>query len=773
MMKVLFPFIMFMCCLPGMAQEDVVVKVTQQLERQRQTHPMMRPLIFFNQDTYAPGDTAFFRVFILTEDEKILKDRILLNFELIDARGTVILRQYIPCEKPGAANQLILPGKAQAGVYKLLVFSERMTKNFGLALDFIIAGENRLEVVKPKELKIEFFPEGGNFVAGTVNRLVIHSNIEILTEAGLYSKEGKVTSFTFSGNGYGAVVFTPQPGQEYWIEVTTGDGKNSIPLPKGSDAGLTLSVYSGPRKISIIDMVGSSSYRGKKIFLILKAQRQIVYGSEVRLNAEGKMLIFAAPDFFPEGYSHLFVIDSNQTVLAHRPLYRKPTPSLRLNISDIPAVVKQRQTVTAGLKLTDEKGDAMTGAFAITVFGRKAQMKKAETPDASLILNPDQIDVDLSNPEELVNQELISMLSNRPQRIHPEYDLLRYRSNLTLTGRANFRDHTPLPDSSRILIYLHKDLIQYEAHIDNEGHFQFPKIYDFFGRDLAFFKVQHKKKDLSRVQVTWLTDSSKRVPPSFSKTFAGGEKPDEYGILRMQKKEIDESYSFFTVPAPAPEVDKNPNEAFEDEFQRADIVVNPRDYVPFNSMEELALEVIPSLEFRKRQSDSIIRVMLTTRSPYDAQRYADGNPLYIIDGWMTTNTAYLMNLKPGEIAFVKIINGIGKIDRLGNLARNGILFVQSKSPEKTKAALAGELLPLNGLSPMLQFSNHFPLDKRVPDLRTALFWTPFLRTDATGSGSFQFRTSDDIGEYTVRVMGTSDDGRLVTAEFPFSIAFGK
>jgi len=183
--------------------------------------------------------------------------------------------------------------------------------------------------------------------------------------------------------------------------------------------------------------------------------------------------------------------------------------------------------------------------------------------------------------------------------------------------------------------------------------------------------------------------------------------------------------------------------------------------------------VIPSVEFRARAQDSAVHVTLLTHSIFVAQRYANGNPLYIIDGCMTADTRYLMSLSPKEIVSFKIINEIGKLDKLGLLARNGVIFIQTETPQKTKKDLQGTLHVIEGVSPTLLDKPKAPPQKRVPDLRTLLYWNPLARTDTTGVLNFTYRTSDVPGNYFIRVMGTTDTGHMVAGEYSFSVKLRK
>ncbi len=765
-------FCLFVFCFGALtAQDEVIDRVAKQLADSRAQHPGMRPQVFFSQDKYAPGDTAFFRLFILTEDERILAERSLLTLELVSPSGSYILRQNVSCAKFGAANQILLPDTLSPGVYEVRLYSDRMNIAYGFALNLMISGEKRLEPVRSSVTTLRIFPEGGHLIVGAVNRLVIRSMGEIPAESALYSDEGKITPVAFDRDGFASVQFIPRDGKSYWIEYTIGGKLFSASVPASKSGDLTLRVYAGPRKTWVLDIL-SSPGGPKEIYLFLVAQRQIFHAQEIQLNSAGRNQILAATDFFPEGFSELFVLDKENRVLAYRPVYDSHRSQSAIEFVGVPKEVAIREELSTTVRLRDGDGNPVSGAFAVSVIPEVARLQPVQTPDPSVVLRANPLNINWSQPKDRIEMELIAQAI--PERLVASYPPLIHRANLTLSGRAYYSDSTAmLPLLSRIVIYLHKDLIQYETAIDGRGYFQFPKIYDFFGSDWAYFKVIQLNKDLPRVRVDWSVNRDDHESNLDRREYFEGQQPDNYGTLRKQKMLIDKSFGFFLNTTKAIPAKRSPNAILEDEFQEADIIIDPKEYTPFETMQELILEVIPSLEFRRHSRDSTVRVSLMTHSPFVAQRYADGNPLYVIDGWMTSNTNYLMSLSPRDIISVRIINDIGKLDKLENLARNGVLFIQTETPERTKQDLAGEMVVVDGMSPTLAHTPMIPESRRVPDLRTLLYWNPQIESDSTGLLKFSFRASDFPGRYWIRVTGTSAAGSMMTAEHSFEVKFRK
>jgi hypothetical protein len=769
MKLILLTFLTLISVFSLKAQDDAVLEVTRLLEANRNTYPAMRPQVFFSQDKYAPGDTAFFRLFILTETERILAERSLFTIELVDHSGVVVMRQVVTSQIFGAANQLILPESLEPGAYEVRLFSERMTTAYGLTARLVVTGTRQMIRKTYGELRITFHPEGGHLVPGALNRLVIRAQGRVPESASLNGEEGRIAQVEFE-DGLATVHFIPREGQRYKMQYVTQGVVQHVDLPRAERDAVTLRVYQGPKKTRIIDI--SSGAKGPRAgTLYLVTGREVLHSQGVRFNGDGKANVLVADDFFPEGFSELFLLDKDLKVLSYRPVYRPATPKATVSISQLPESMRVRTDAEVLLSVADMAGQPQLSSLSISVIPEETRLIPLRTPDASLELRHVQPQFDWTAPESRVEKEIIARCP-APERIVPEYPVLLHSASLNLSGRAYSTDpRATLPYLSRIVLYLHKDLIQYEAPIGGNGNFHVDKIYDFMGSDKIFYKVIDQKNHDVRAKVDWSQNLGDEIPVSLD-PYEATPAEDAYGVIRNRKRTIDRSFNYFLTPDSATKVVTNFNADLEREFRDADITIRPSEYVPFETMRELILEVIPALKFRVHGIDSVVEVTLTTKNPaFVPMRYAEGNPLYVIDGYMTTNTRYLMSLSPHDIEVVKIINEIGKLDKLQNLARDGVLFIQTRIPERTRRDLEKELYPIAGLSPTLSMPMKYPTQKRVPDLRSLLYWTPLINTDSTGVARVNFRTSDLPGPYWIRIMGVTATGHLFTAEKRFEVTF--
>jgi hypothetical protein len=243
--------------------------------------------------------------------------------------------------------------------------------------------------------------------------------------------------------------------------------------------------------------------------------------------------------------------------------------------------------------------------------------------------------------------------------------------------------------------------------------------------------------------------------------------PDALWVYAKDKYVIDRSYAF--KEKNRPEQPPSLNALIEEEIFGADLTINLDDYLLFPTMSETLREIVPMLQHRKHRNRDVVRLFFD-----DENVFADGEPLYIIDGVITDNTTYFLNLKPAEVATIKVIHRASKLRTFGAVGKNGIVLVETKLPNNSLAVPRSEYtFAFQGLNEVAPFHQLNPIVKpgRVPDLRSTLYWRPNEKTPASGEASISFHASDDTGNFRIRVEGFTEDGRPFSGTETFTVSF--
>ena len=142
-----------------------------------------------------------------------------------------------------------------------------------------------------------------------------------------------------------------------------------------------------------------------------------------------------------------------------------------------------------------------------------------------------------------------------------------------------------------------------------------------------------------------------------------------------------------------------------------------------------------------------------------------GDPVYIIDGIATKNTAFFLSLKPSDLLTVKVVKDPHKLERFGLMGKNGIVIVQTRKGN-AREPLDDPSKLIEGLNRSVSFKarDHSGAeDAHRPDFRSSVYWNPSVKTDSNGKASVDFFCSDDIGKLSIRIDGLTTEGKPFSA----------
>lgn len=196
------------------------------------------------------------------------------------------------------------------------------------------------------------------------------------------------------------------------------------------------------------------------------------------------------------------------------------------------------------------------------------------------------------------------------------------------------------------------------------------------------------------------------------------------------------------------------------------------NYVAFQDVEEAIREVTTNLRMRKKKGKQTVRLLYVSS---ETKRMMKEEPLYLLDGIILENMDEIMALDLNDIASIEIAWSEEKLyaGNLGRLVDNGMFAVYTKSGE-SRERLREKGLPV--LYEQYNLPRHFvvpaPEDAaqtQLPDFRQQLYWQPYLQTNADGTATFTFYTSDETGLFEVKVQGQTAEGIPVSGSTSFEV----
>ncbi|PKV67037.1 hypothetical protein [Pontibacter ramchanderi] len=203
----------------------------------------------------------------------------------------------------------------------------------------------------------------------------------------------------------------------------------------------------------------------------------------------------------------------------------------------------------------------------------------------------------------------------------------------------------------------------------------------------------------------------------------------------------------------------------------ADRVFKLDEYIAFQDVEEAIREVTTNLRMRKKKGRQTVRLLYVAPG---TKRMMKEEPLYLLDGVMLENMDEIMALDLNDIASIELAWSEEKLyaGNLGRLVDNGMFAVYTKSGE-ARDRLRDKGLPV--LYEQFSLPRNFVvpapgnMQAQLPDFRQLLHWQPYLPTEADGSASFTFYTSDETGVFEIKIQGQTAAGIPISGNSLFEV----
>ncbi|HEY0769917.1 MAG TPA: hypothetical protein VGD31_06250, partial [Sphingobacteriaceae bacterium] len=191
------------------------------------------------------------------------------------------------------------------------------------------------------------------------------------------------------------------------------------------------------------------------------------------------------------------------------------------------------------------------------------------------------------------------------------------------------------------------------------------------------------------------------------------------------------------------------------------------NYTRFTTMEEVLREYVMESSLSVSRKQYALRLMKP-----ELVTFLD-NPLILLDGVPVFNTNDIIAYDPLKVKAIDVIN---QEYFLGTAFFSGIISFRTYnggSPGFTMGPFTNAI-DYTGLQLQREFySPVYETDKqlssRIPDFRNTLYWSPDIKTDATGKADFSFYTSDQVGKYALVLQGVSDSGNTINKVLTFEV----
>ncbi len=765
-------------CLTALQQDDFFVRIQKKLSAYYENRAPLKLSLFLNQPAYVPGDTLYFNVSLLVADNlRPVAGTSTINISLVDSLGKIISNQKIRIFDGRGFNQVVVSNSVKPGLYTLVAYNEWM-RNGDESLfahsRIRIAGDKK--ITKEQRYDFDFFPEGGHIIEEISNKIIFtgspSSTVEIRSTDKQFSETLKLNEV-----GMGVFFLTPRQNTSYYV--TSGASRKDIVSEKDG-VGLLVTASEDASLQCKLQIPATSVLRNQTLRLVLSSHSQLYFGATINFKTKSDVNIKIPRKDIDESLSMITIFGSDESVLAQRMVQISfPKTESKILLTGINQTYHPREKVVIDLDVPPGKS-----IISMTVFNTDFFM-------------PEEMDYDFKNSVETfldlpfnglaIPQKLKENIGSEQwndflitqkwlgfswpdvlnDKTRNNYPLEKY---LVFKGKVIRRDGTPFQDTTRVSFFLQKSKETYTVELNSKGEFDFPLIFDFYDEEEVYYIVKDRNGSIRDVAIEISNDSMVKF---YHSGFHPSSQPDSLTVFSKRKNTLDSSFNTMLKTVSFSKAE-NRNQSIEKWELTPDITIQLKDYILFPSMPETIREIVPYLSYGLKNGRDIVRVQLKDDSVNPPMvRAGSEDPIYIIDGVVTDNTNYFINLSPSEVANIQVIFNEAKLARV-EFGENGIVIVETKINNNHKNVPRSEtVFRVNGLTKAKAFNQtvNESSNLRVPKFNTTLYFNPQIITDKNGKATISFYTPDNTGNFRVRAQGFNSTGEPFSIEKDFTVKF--
>ena len=783
-------------------------------------YPQEKVYLHLDKLVSTPGETVWFKVYLVDavyHETARISDIVMV--ELIDTEGQMIDQKTVEIKYNGGAAEFELSDSLSAGAYTIRAYTKYM-QNFAPDLFFRQTIEvwdayddqtsGPASTAMDKSPVVEFFPEGGDIVAGIPSVIALRSSDQ---EGNPLDIKGKVLDS--QGNlaalagtvkfGMGKFLLQAKPDEKYHLEVEHAGQTVKFDLPEIRGAGHSIHVRDQSDKDITLTMMSNiqdglegafviGQMRGNRICVIEgKPGVQSISAKVPTENLSSGVIQFTL--FSKKGLAEserlVFVKNSHQEVDIDMPLPSAPLGVRSPVNMDITVNGLGENPTMAELSMSVVESEI---AIVDTLGSNIYSYLLAESELNGKIPNPGYYFVD-DDPRRAQLLDLVMMTNgwrrysweqilaeDHPQLVHQPVRGATIRGKTTRLNNPDepvkadlylsamggsegfFMEHITTGDNGEFVFldFPFFDstglVLQANVYNDRKGSSRKRKKRDTTGPQGNRSVAIHLQQD------TFATVTALDQP----RTPSNSSVSDDYLADRRQSNKVDSAFAgLWNIDLEEILVKGHRTRAEEQDFNEKTYFGEPTNRVVVDSLGTSftanmsvfdLLRRIPGIQIvgNPPGEAAVIRGARTFSGATYAQVYLDAFP---VDNEMA-NT-----LQISDVEAVDVYKG-GDAAIFGIRGGGGVIVIHTRvggPVQQENSDLGSYQYTHPGFHKARSFYSpdyttpHESHQK--PDLRSTLYWTPWLAVDENGKQNFTFFTGDKKTDYQIMIQGITHDGR--------------
>ncbi|MCJ8212092.1 TonB-dependent receptor plug domain-containing protein [Mucilaginibacter sp. RS28] len=643
---------------------------------------------------------------------------------------------------------------------------------------------------------VQFFPEGGNLVAGLPCRVAFKAVGadglgKAISGTIVNNDNTELTSFTTSHLGMGLFVLIPEAGKTYQAKVTYEDGsKATVNLPKVLEKGYSLSLNntSDPDNITI-RIGGTADLVGQQISVVAQANGVICYAAKNSLE-NGVLMAKIPKSKFPTGIAQFTLFNAANEPVCERIIFINREDELKVDVAG-QASSGTRQKVNLSLNVQSPDGKPAISALSAAVID-ETKVPSDESDEIS-ILSQLLLSSDIKGYIEKPNYYFV----HRDEQGRKALDLLMmtqgYRrfewkqllnnvyppvvfqpeKELRISGHVH-NGNKPVIGGKVTLFTTKGGAFILDTLTDDKGNFAFNHL--VFKDSVKFIIQARTAKDRKFVDIELDNVVSQGVS-------SNPNAPDiEVNVSKNITGYLQNSYKLYQEESKYGVGNHN--------YVLKEVVIKEKKITPYQNSSNLngpgqADQIISGDIFEKMGCPDITTCLqgrllgVTFRGGAAYSTRSPNTPMQIVlDGMTIDDPYFLSSLNAMDIASIEVLRSAGYTSIYGMRGGGGVLVITTKrggeysSTARVYAPGIITYTPKGYYQARTFYSPQYDdpkVNRTLADLRTTIFWKPNIVTDKDGKASIEFYNAGSPGTYRVIVEGIDGDGHIGHQTFRYKV----
>lgn len=751
-----------------------------------------RAYLHYDKQAYSPGETIWFKAYVMTEVIPAIDSK---NFytDWLDDKGNLLQHTTSPMVDAVTNGQFDIPADYKGRFIFVRAYTRWML-NFDSAFLYtrqirILGNESNTTGAKqPAIPTLQFFPEGGDAIAGLPNKIAFKANDQwgkpVKVKGTITDANGKVIdSLRTTHNGMGYFMLIPKEGMVYtanWKDEKEVGHTTKLPAIKASGVSLQVYVSEAHRRFQLNYTPDLAAANDTLRIIGTMFQHEVFRVAKSTSSSEIKAAV--PTQNLPSGLLTFTVFDKNWNALAERITYINNEEYLfkpQMEVQHWGLNKRARNEIKITLP------DSLEGSLSIAVTDLAIGRDTSQNIISHLQLSS-ELKGDVYNPSyyfsantDEIGQKLdLVMLTHGWRRFKweevlsgktPKPVYAKDTSYMTLSGTVYGAVPGMVPPGTTVVLLLKQKKSEGQVllvPIESNGTFNDHSTVIF---DTAQIYYQFQSKDLKNASLQFMTD--RLQVPSVRKTVG------KFGFVALS--DTTGNYRQWLLANEANDIaEKNRVKTLEN------VIVKSRTKSPVQVMDEKYTSGLFSGgdgyqfdlvndPFAKSAIDiftylqgKVAGLQISGNGANTTLSWRQGTPALYLDE-MSSDVSMVSSVSVQDVAYIKVF----RPPFMGGFnGGNGAIAIYTRRGNDVKNEPGKGLAnnKVEGYTPIREFYSpnysSFSQENEQRDVRSTLYWNPSVVMSSRKPVVLTFYNNDVTKAFRVIIEGMTRDGKLAHIE---------